>query len=460
MKYWPKNVISPCPGQAAGAIMGFTKITAVGLAFGPSAIKSVSRKGRDIVDALFDNVTVILISLSVMLLAGFLVTRLTKKLGLPNVTGYIVAGILMGPYGLNIVPFNIADDMDFVGDIALAFIAFDVGKFLERRVLAKTGKQVITITLFESLVTGILVTLSMHYLLGVGWRLALLLGAIGTATAPASTMMTINQYGAKGNFVNILLQVVALDDVVCLITFSVIIAIVDAMETGSITIASVILPIVYNLLALVVGLLFGLLLSKVLTPNRSDDNRLILTVALLLGISGLCSIFDISPLMACMIFGITYINVAHDYRLYRQINNFTPPVLSLFFIISGIKLDISALKTLGIIGVAYFIIRLAGKYIGAYLGCLLVGADAPTRKYLGLALVPQAGVAIGLAFLGERLLPHSIGDRLLTVILASSVLYELIGPACAKLALVYSGTIVIENQESGSAKPNSPRTQS
>lgn len=403
------------------------------------------RKLVDPMDLFFDTAAVILISLSLMLIAGFLVTRFTKMLGLPNVTGYIVAGILMGPYVSGVIPVGIAENMGFVGDIALAFIAFDVGKFLEREVLAKTGRQVITITLFESLVTGIVVTLSMHYLLSVSWRMALLLGAIGTATAPASTMMTINQYQAKGNFVNMLLQVVALDDVVCLITFSIVIAFVDAMENGIINFATVILPVVLNILALVLGFLFGILLSKILTPTRSDDNRLILTVALLLGISGLCSIFDISPLMACMVFGTTYINIAPDRRLYQQINSFTPPILSLFFIISGIKLDLGSLSTLGIIGIGYFLIRIIGKYLGAYLGCYLMGTDASIRNYLGLALVPQAGVAIGLAFLGERLLPASLGNRLLTIVLASSVLYELIGPASAKLALVHSGAIKIED---------------
>ena len=337
----------------------------------------------------FDTATSILISLSLMLIAGFLVTRLTKRLGLPNVTGYIIAGILMGPYVLDIIPGYIAQNMSFVGDIALAFIAFDVGKFLEREVLAQTGKQVILITLFESLITGIVVTLTMHYLLAVSWRMALLLGAIATATAPASTMMTINQYQATGDFVNILLQVVALDDVVCLIAFSLVIAFVDAAETGIITYSTAVLPVVYNILALALGFLSGVLLSRILTPDRSDDNRLILTIALLLGLSGLCSIFDISPLMACMVLGATYINIAHDRKLYRQINNFTPPILSLFFILSGIKLNIASLSTLGLLGVAYFLTRIIGKYLGAYLGCYFMDTQAVIRNYLGLALVPK-----------------------------------------------------------------------
>ncbi|MCR2044558.1 cation:proton antiporter [Anaerosalibacter massiliensis] len=388
-----------------------------------------------------NDVTIILICLSIMLFSGFLVTRITKMLKLPNVTGYIVAGILIGPYVLNIIPAIAAENMGFVGDIALAFIAFDVGKFLRKEIFQSTGTKVIVITLFESLFTGFVVTISMHFVFKLDWNFSLLLGAISTATAPASTMMTINQYKAHGKFVNTLLQVIALDDVVCLIVFSVIIAIINANETGVILFDTVILPIMLNIAALGIGFLSGMILDRLLIPNRSDDNRLILTIALLFGISGLCSAFDISPLLSCMVFGATYINTTQDKRLYKQINNFTPPILSLFFIISGVRLDIGALSTLGIVGVSYFLIRIIGKYIGAFLGCYVTNMDETISNYLGLALIPQAGVSIGLAFLGQRILPVDIGNQMMTIILASSVLYELIGPASAKVALALSGAI-------------------
>lgn len=389
----------------------------------------------------FNDVTTVLLSLSIMLISGFLVTRITKLLKLPNVSGFIIAGILIGPYALNIIPANTISNMEFIGDIALAFIAFNVGKFLKREILQETGSRTIIITLFESLLAGIIITLSMYYIFDFSWSFSLLLGVIATATAPASTMMTINQYGAHGEFVNTLLQVVALDDVICLVAFSVVSAFINATENGDFSFTYIVLPILYNIGSLGVGFLFGITLSKLLTPNRSNDNRLILAIALLLGLSGLCSIFDISPLLACMVFGATYINTTEDKELYNQINNFTPPILSLFFIVSGIKLDIGALATLGVVGVAYFLIRIIGKYIGAYLGCVITNTDKSIRNYLGLALIPQAGVAIGLAFLGQRLLPEDVGNRMMTIILASSVLYELIGPACAKLALIYSGAI-------------------
>ena len=390
-----------------------------------------------------NSVSVTLISLSVMFTAGFILTRLTKMLSLPNVTGYIIAGIIVGPYFLNIITQELADKMSFIGDIALSFIAFDVGKFLTKKVFKETGYQIILITLFESLIPGIMIALTMNYVFHLGWKFSLLLGAIAIATAPASTIMTINQYKASGNFVNSLIQIVALDDVVSLLVFSIITVFFNVDGNTNSFIAAAI-PILYNILALVIGFLCGILLSKLLTEKRSYENRLILTITILLGISGLCSIFDISPLLACMLFGSTYISITDDKELYSQMNNFTPPILALFFILSGTKLDINSLSTLGLIGVVYFIIRIVGKYIGAFLGCEFVKAEKNIRNYLGVALIPQAGVSIGLAFLAQRILPVEIGNMLLSIILSSSVLYELIGPISAKYALIKSGAIKLD----------------
>lgn len=389
----------------------------------------------------FNSTTTILFSLSIILFSGFLVTRLTKKLGLPNVSGYIIAGVLIGPYCLRAVPESVVADMGFISDIALAFIAFGVGKFFKKEVLRETGGKVILITLFEALAAGIAVTLSLHYLFSLDWNFSLLLGAVATATAPASTMMTINQYHARGPFVNTLLQVVAFDDVVCLLVFSIVTAAVSAGNSGEVSASDILLPIAYNVLALVLGFLCGLILSKIITPSRSQDNRLIIVVAMLLGISGLCSIFDVSPLLSCMVFGTTYINLTRDKELYRQLNHFTPPIMSIFFIVSGMNLNLGMLGTFGLIGLAYYLIRIVGKYGGAFLGCVITKTDVSIRNYLGLALIPQAGVAIGLAFLGQRMLSGEMGDLFLTIILASSVLYELTGPACAKAALIFSGAI-------------------
>ena len=385
--------------------------------------------------------TTILISLSIILFSGFIVTRLTKLIKLPNVSGFIIAGILIGPCVLNVIPSEMVQNLGFLSDIALAFIAFGVGKFFKKDIILKAGSKIIIITIFESLFAGILITLSMHYIFKMDMEFSLLLGAIATATAPASTMMTIKQYHARGEFIDVLLQVVAFDDVICLFVFSIVSALVMANTNGAINIKDIALPIIYNVSILVVGFVCGLILSKLLSPRRSSDNRLILVVAMLLSISGICAMLDISPLLACMVFGATYINLKKDKELFDQIDNFTPPIMSMFFIVSGMYLDINALASLGIIGVGYFFIRILGKYLGAFLGCHVTRYKKSIRNYLGVALIPQAGVSIGLAFLGQRILPGDIGSRLLNIILASSVLYEIIGPACAKISLFLSGTI-------------------
>jgi Kef-type K+ transport system membrane component KefB len=385
--------------------------------------------------------TVTLLSLSAILFAGFLLTRLTKLVKLPNVTGYIIAGVIIGPYVLNIISHEMVKNMEFVSDVALAFIAFSVGRFFKKEVFQETGAGIIAITLLESLSAGLFVALALHYKFDLDWDFCFLLGAIATATAPASTMVTIRQYHARGNFVNILLQVVAFDDAVCLLAFSIAAAVVNANMSAGLSAAEIIMPIVCNTVASGVGILSGIILSELITPGRSEDNRLILTIAILLGIAGLCAAVDISPLLSCMLFGTTYINMTKDKELYQQVEKFTPPIFSIFFIVCGMNLNVSSLGGLGVIGIYYFFIRIAGKYLGAYLGCALFKTSKAIRNYLGLALIPQAGVAIGLAFLGRRMLPDDLGKMLLTIILSSSVLYELIGPASAKIALIYSGAI-------------------
>ena len=397
----------------------------------------------------------VLLTLCVILTSGFLLTRLTKLIKLPNVSGFILAGILVGPYALNLVSAQVVSRMGFISDIALAFIAFDVGRFFKRETVRATGGKTIVITLFESLAAGIAVAVSMRFIFNLSWAFSVLLGSIATATAPASTIMTINQYNAKGRFVNTLLQVVALDDVECLIVFSTVSALIKADGSENFAAFDVLLPILYNIAAVGMGFFTGYLLNRVITPGRSRENRLILVIALLLGICGVCALCDVSPLLACMACGAAYINSSRDETLFCEINHFTPPITSAFFIISGINFDIGALTAVGMMGVCYFLIRLAGKYAGAYAGCLAAHEDRRTRSCLGIALAPQAGVAIGLAFLGQRMLPPEIGDMLLSIVLSSSMLYELAGPVCAKTALTLSGSIV-RDSDKGTEKPHTP----
>ncbi len=397
--------------------------------------------------------TRVLLALSAMLFAGFCMTRVTKKLRLPNVSGYITAGILIGPSVLNWIPGDLILHMEFLSDTALAFIAFGVGQFFRREAVRSVGKKILVITLAESILAGAAVTGVLVLVFRMRWDLALILGAIATATAPASTMMTIQQYKASGVFVNILLQVVALDDAVCLLVFSIVTGAVEAMGGGTVSGADVLLPIAWNLAALILGFGCGVGLSRLMTDRRTRANRLILAVAMLLGLSGLCSVVEISPLLACMVVGMTYVNCKKDQRLFQQVDHFAAPIMSLFFVLSGMNLDLKVLQSVGIVGAAYFVIRIIGKYLGAYVGCLAVKTEPRVRNYLGLALIPQAGVSIGLSVLTGRMMPGEGAELVSAVILSSAVLYELLGPASAKLALHLAGSIPAGGTESGEAGP-------
>ena len=395
------------------------------------------------------SVAEIIISISLMLFAGFGMTRLTKRLRLPNVTAYIITGILLGPYCLKLIPTTVINGMDFLSDIALAFIAFSTGEFFTVDTLKRNGLKVVVITVFEACLATVVVFLVTYCVLGVDLVFSIVLSALASATAPASTMMTIRQTGARGDFVDTLLQVVALDDVVGLIEYSIAISLALAVSTGasSLGVASVLKPIAINVGVLVLGGCFGIFLKLLMPQKRSKDNRLIISVSLLFAFCGICALLDISPLLGCMSMGTVYINITHDEKLFKQLNYFTPPILLLFFVQSGLSFQLDALVNtsaavgstpLLVVGVVYFFVRILGKYAGAFLGCLLTGKAKEVRNYLGLALIPQAGVAIGLAALGARTIGGETGIALETVILASSVLYELIGPACAKLSLYLS----------------------
>ncbi len=387
-----------------------------------------------------------IITIAVMLICGFALTRLTKLLKLPNVTAYIITGILIGPYCLNLVPPIVRDYTEFLPDVALAFIAFSTGQFFRINALKGNGAKVLIITIFEACAASVFVFAAAYFVLKMDLAFSTVLAALASATAPASTMMTIRQTGAGGDFVNTLLQVVALDDVVGLIAYSVAISLALASGiSGAFDFKNIVIPLLINCASFFIGGALGFLLKILLPPNRSKDNRLILSVAVLFGFCGVCQILGVSPLLGCMFMSTVYINITNDDNLFKQLNNFSPPFLLLFFVRSGVCFELNSLAennsgsvSLLTLGVVYFVIRIAGKYTGAFVGCMLTRKNKLVRNYLGLALIPQAGVAIGLAELGARTLGGNTGSALRTVILASSVLYELIGPACAKLSLSLS----------------------
>ena len=393
-------------------------------------------------------VPTVIISVALMLFSGFLLTRITKRLRLPNVTAYILAGILIGPYCLDLVPQRIIDGTDFLSDIALAFIAFSTGEFFKLSVLKRNGMKVVWITVCEAVLASVAVFVLTYWILRLELAFSIVLAALASATAPASTMMTIRQTGAHGDFVDTLLQVVALDDVVGLVLYSIAISVaLTSLDGTGFTLSALLRPVTLNILIMALGGMFGLFMKLLMPSNRSTDNKLIISIALLFSFCGICALLDISPLLGCMAMGTVYTNIAENDKLFKQLGYFSPPILLLFFVRSGMSFRLDALVSasgamngvpLLVIGSTYFLVRILGKYLGAWLGCRMVKKDRLVRNYLGLALIPQAGVAIGLAALGARTLGGTMGEDLQTIILASSVLYELIGPGCAKLALYLS----------------------
>lgn len=406
------------------------------------------------------DVAQIIIAVSAMLFLGFAATRLTKRLRLPDVTAYILTGILIGPYCLDLIPPPIIEGTDFLSDVALAFIAFSVGEYFTFDSLRRNGPWVILITVVEACAASALVFMLTYWVLGLSLPFSVVLAALASATAPASTVMTIRQTGAHGDFVDTLLQVVALDDVVGLVLYSVAISVALASFGAGVGLAAVGRPIVTNLAAAALGGGCGLLLKR-LFRHRSTDNRLIVSIAVLFALCGVCALAEVSPLLGCMTMGMVYINVSGDAKLFRQLNYWSPPLLLLFFVRSGLSFRLDALLRpaagggvpLLVTGVGYFFMRMLGKYLGAWLGCLAVGKPKSVRRWLGLALIPQAGVAVGLAAMGARTLGGEMGQQLQTVILASSVLYELVGPAAAKLSLHLSGSYGPQKAAEGTDAP-------
>ena len=374
------------------------------------------------------DVAVVIISISIMLLCGFLMTRITKRLKLPNVTAYIVTGILIGPFCLNLIPQMIIEGTAFLADIALAFIAFSTGEFFKFSKLKNNAGKVIIITLAEALTASLLVFILAFLVLQLNLAFSIVFAALASATAPASTMMTIRQTKAKGDFVDTLLQVVAYDDIVALLAYSIAISVAVSSITGiAFSFLNIVIPILKNLGVFFLGGIFGVFMKLLLQKRRSNDNRLIISIALLFAFCGICTAMNISPLLGCMSMGTVYINITDDDKLFKQLNYFNPPILLLFFVRSGLSFDLNALiKPSGaiggvpllFIGVLYFIVRILGKYIGAFVGCLITKKPKETRNYFGLALIPQAGVAIGLAAIGARTLGGETGNALETIILA------------------------------------------
>lgn len=395
------------------------------------------------------NITLIL---GLAMAAGLLSTRLMKLLNLPNVTGYLIIGLLLGPFVGHLFSEQVISDFSILSDIALGFIAFSIGCEFKLSSLKKIGGKVVIITLFQALLTAVVVALAV-FAFSRDVALSLTLGAIATATAPAATLMVVRQYKAKGPVVDTLLPVVAFDDAVGLIVFSVLLSISKVVATNSSLTAEAILlaPLVEIFLSLAIGAALGALLALVMRFFKSRANRLTLmitTVFLGVGLTKLFAFIDwysLSSLLLCMMIGAVFANMRSDSNLVVEgVDRWTPPLFMFFFILSGAELDVRVIVTVGLIGVVYIVARSVGKYFGAYLGALSTKSDKNIRHYLGFTLLPQAGVAIGMAKVVSEEMPSDIGVKIVTVVLCSVLFFELVGPIITKLVLMRAGEIIKE----------------
>lgn len=395
------------------------------------------------------NITLIL---GLAMAAGLLSTRLMKLLNLPNVTGYLVIGLLLGPFVGHLFSEQAIADFSILSDIALGFIAFSIGCEFKLSSLKKIGGKVVVITIFQALLTAIVVSLAI-FAFSRDVALSLTLGAIATATAPAATLMVVRQYKAKGPVVDTLLPVVAFDDAIGLIVFSVLLAISKVVATNSgVTLEAVLLaPLIEIFLSLAIGAALGALLALVMRFFKSRANRLSLMIATVLlgvGITKLFAAIDwysLSSLLMCMMIGAIFANMRSDSNLVVEgVDRWTPPLFMFFFILSGAELDVTVIITVGIIGIVYIVARSVGKYFGAYFGALTTKSDKSIRHYLGFTLLPQAGVAIGMAKVVSDEMPADIGVKIVTVVLCSVLFFELVGPVVTKLALMRAGEIIKE----------------
>ena len=376
------------------------------------------------------------------MIAGLLLTRVVKLVHLPNVTGYLIAGLLIGPYCFGLLPADAVASMDLITVAALGFIAFSIGSEFKLAHIRAIGGKVIVITVCQALGAVLLVDLVLC-LCRFDTPMALTLGAIATATAPAATLMVVRQYRAKGELTSTLLPVVAMDDAIGLMVYAVSVAIAQMLARGDAFsfYGTVVKPVLEILLSLLAGGALGLVVAVSNRFFHSRANRLSICIAaVILGVA-VAKLYNLSDLLLCMSIGAVYVNLRDDAtETLAQTDAWTPPLFLLFFVISGAELDVTALPAVGLIGVIYIVVRSLGKYFGAYLGAALVHASPNIKKYLGITLLPQAGVAIGMAQLVLRQLPE-YGAKIQAVVLCATLVYELVGPVCTKMALAKAGEI-------------------
>ena len=420
-----------------------------------------------------------------LLLVALLSTRLMRLIKLPNVTGYILTGIIMGPFLFGLLfnnfsfdsikegtVYKFVDQLGWVSTVALGFIAFSIGTSFKFSTIKSLGKRVLVITVLEALGASLLVVIALlvaHFIFPqyVSLELALTLSAIASATAPAATLMVIKQYRAHGPLVDTLLPVVALDDAAALILFAILFQIATALAGGSVSVYAIIIkPLLEITISLVVGAFLGFVISFANRFFKSRNNRLIWNIFSVFAALGFYYLFkspmmggfELSSLLTCMMAGAIYTNfVKESGRTLDVMDRFTSPVYMMFFVISGASLDLTIFfngdgLVVVLIALAYLVFRVVGKWSGAFVGATITRCEPQVKKYLGFALVPQAGVAIGLSTTAYKLFSQysdpymqKTGALILAIILTSTLVYELFGPMVAKFALKKAHEIPEEN---------------
>ena len=419
----------------------------------------------------------VLIQLSFSLVGGLLMSRLAKLLNLPAVTAYLVTGLLLGPYclgalhlaSLGFTSSEAVAHLDIISQVALGFIAFTIGNEFRLEQLKSMGRQAITVGILQAVATTALVDLALVGLHFINPELisissAITLGAIAAATAPAATLMVVRQYKADGPLTRLLLLVVAIDDAVGLVLFSASFGVAAALESGSISLVTVLVePVIEIVLSLGLGALAGWVLYWVEQFFHSRSKRLSISIGFVLLTVGLSMLkfelggvrFGFSLLLVCMMTGTVFCNICDfSEELMGRVDGWTAPLFVLFFVLSGAELNLKILSNpmVLLIGLVYIVFRSLGKYLGAYGSCAMTGCSDSIKKHLGITLLPQAGVALGMALTAQQL---AGGEVVRSVVLFSVLVYELVGPALTKRSLLAAGEIREEGRTS--ARRKNPR---
>ena len=405
-----------------------------------------------------------LLSLSVAILAGLMMTRVFKPLRLPSVTSYLIAGVLVGPYclgllgidGLGFTSFANVEKLSLVSDVALGFIAFSIGSEFRLSALKQTGRAATVIGIFQALVAAVLIDIALLIFCALfpdklTPAQAITLGAIGTATAPAATLMVVRQYKAKGKLVDLLLPIVALDDAVGLVVFAVSFGVAKALSSGTVDMVSILVnPLVEIVCSLALGAISGWVLTQLEKLFNSNTNRLNMTIAFVfLTVALAKQEFHLGPvtigfssLLVCMMLGTIFCNICPlSEDIMEKSDRWANPLLALFFVISGAELELGVFSDLlvVIVGVIYILSRSLGKYFGAFASSKMMHVDPLISKYLGITLLPQAGVALGMCVTAAQLGPE--GALIRNITLFAVLIYELVGPMLTKMSLMKTGDI-------------------